>query len=481
MKNRIVFSKYCQGASHKPDKRCEDFANHFNSDEFDIITISDGHGDKKCFRSYRGAQIATYIAIETLKTFCKDADFSELLGTEDIIKVPIAKEADVKSPELEYVMRHVFQHICSQWHQKIEEDFNANPCSDEELAFLHKEEVKGRSLYDYYFDNSGSYIPDTFPSIYGCTLFGVAVTKEGYWIGFHIGDGQCMTFYENGGWDMPIPWDERCILNITTSLSHFGDESFRYCIGRQAPAAIFIASDGMDDSFAPMEELAFEYATRFLASLALYGDVSTAANLAQRLDKISENYSRDDMSIAYIVAREELTELLKNYIEKEEPRLRKDYETLSEEAEKKSKEYNTQLQTKNDLMKEQERVKNELNELERKGSELQCEYDAIEEELKKKERGRNRFLEQCKMIFTGNTDWIEEKKEKLKSLFTEINELVNQYDKCGEKIKECEINLSSIQTHIPILKKHAREAERELNTVKNKLERIDKIKRGLKI
>ena len=76
MNNTIVFSEFRQGADHKPnDKPCQDHARHFSSEEIAIITLSDGHGGKKYFRSQYGAQIATEIALDTLKTFCYEVDF----------------------------------------------------------------------------------------------------------------------------------------------------------------------------------------------------------------------------------------------------------------------------------------------------------------------------------------------------------------------------------------------------------------------
>ena len=486
MNNTIVFSEFRQGADHKPNnKLCQDHARHFPSEEMAIITLSDGHGGKKYFRSQYGAEIATKIALDTLKTFCEEVDFDELLGSDDLIQIPVSKETDGSHQELEYVMRHVFQHICSEWHRKIEEHFQDNPLTPDEEAFLRKETENGTALYDYYFDRSGDSIKKNLPSAYGCTLFGVAETKSGYWVGFHIGDGKCVAFNEDGSWYEPIPWDERCFLNKTTSLSHYGDESFRYCIGRNLPAAIFIASDGMDDSYAPMTELAFEYAMNFMANLAINGKDNTSRMIGSLLDKISEYYSKDDMSIGYIVSSEKLRNVLHNYIEKTESILNGKYEVLSIEAKNKNIDYETQLKRKNELIIQRDSERTNVKNLDDENLMLQEQYDdnqdLIEQKKKKKERSLKNYISRFKKPRKQYPDSLKDnissaKEQENHELNIKIKDIVAEIERRESEIEQMSNDLRSLDAYLPVSKKHAQEATKDLNIVENKLRRIGRIK-----
>ena len=71
-----VFNGHRIGSSHiAKGNPCEDFSMSYQNDFVSIAVISDGHGDKNCFRSTKGAQIACEVAIERIKnTFtCNEA------------------------------------------------------------------------------------------------------------------------------------------------------------------------------------------------------------------------------------------------------------------------------------------------------------------------------------------------------------------------------------------------------------------------
>lgn len=52
---------------------------------------------------------------------------------------------------------------------------------------------------------------------YGCTLIAYVQTKH-FWLALQIGDGRCVVLNKANEWSQPIPWDDRCMLNMTTSL-----------------------------------------------------------------------------------------------------------------------------------------------------------------------------------------------------------------------------------------------------------------------
>ena len=53
--------------------------------------------------------------------------------------------------------------------------------------------------------------------LYGCTLM-CYVQAPTYWFAFHLGDGKCFAFANDGTWKEPIPWDDRCFLNKTYQM-----------------------------------------------------------------------------------------------------------------------------------------------------------------------------------------------------------------------------------------------------------------------
>lgn len=482
MDNTIVFSVYQQGASHKPDKPCQDRAKHLHSDEMDIIVLSDGHGGKKYFRSHFGAEIATEIAMTTLSVFCKEVNFEHLLGNEEFIQIPIEEEADEKYSKVEYVMRHVFQHICSEWHRRIEDHFKANPLTEDELNFLRKETDKGKSLYDYYFDTTGNYNKNSLPSAYGCTLFGVAEIKKGYWVGFQIGDGKCIAFREDGTWYEPILWDKRCFQNLTTSLSHYDDDSFRYCIGRNIPTAIFIASDGMDDSYTPMSELAFEYVLNFLANLAINGKDYTESNIKEWLDRISENYSRDDMSVGYIVDNEKFKKVILNFITSNEQILIDKKDILDRIASEKQEIYEEKRCNSESLDHKIGELNKEINNLMEQGENKQLIFDKNQKEIDNIKESSHNFLNGFKKSFRlrkrTNAN-LSEKEESNRKLDQEINTIRANIERIDIELTLSEQSKMDLQKGLPILKKHASESKRMVDDVLRKLKRIERVRQLL--
>ena len=90
---------------------------------------------------------------------------------------------------------------------------------------------------------------------YGCTLIAYVVTEK-FSFGMQIGDGKCVVIDKNGTFSEPIPWDENCQMNVTTSIcdSNAADE-FRFFVTEEKPSAVFCGSDGIDDSYANVEEM----------------------------------------------------------------------------------------------------------------------------------------------------------------------------------------------------------------------------------
>lgn len=157
---------------------------------------------------------------------------------------------------------------------------------------------------------------DNLEKVYGCTLLVCAYTPW-FWFAFQIGDGKCFACDENGIWSEPIPWDERCFLNKTTSICDSSAiDEFRYCYDGTGnfPIAVILGSDGIDDSFGAEENQANFY-VQILKSIAKSGIEATLSEIESTLPQLSKIGSQDDMSIAMVFDAEKVSMAVPKLIE----------------------------------------------------------------------------------------------------------------------------------------------------------------------
>lgn len=292
-KNMHVFNHTCIGASHiKNGIVCQDASISYSDESCNIIIVSDGHGSPKYFRSHKGSAYAVEVALTQIKRFVKEyipklqIDFVQrsTLYDQDNENLPLSDQENM----VENVLRRLCSSIVSEWYIKIENDWVANPPTDEEMANIPEE---AKEMF-----KSGS----NMAKAYGATLIAFAQTTT-YWLAIHLGDGKCIAFSKDGGWTEPIPWDPKCFLNITTSLSDEHPEGyFRFCMGGPSsfPEAIFIGSDGIDDSYPPIERLATFYGL-MIRLAAKNGFEAIENDIRDFLPRLSAQGSKDDMSVAY--------------------------------------------------------------------------------------------------------------------------------------------------------------------------------------
>lgn len=148
----------------------------------------------------------------------------------------------------------------------------------------------------------------------------VACVHPNGWFVFQIGDGKCVTINPMSDKDTsalndnsklliqnstlvtePVPNDERCFLNMTTSLCDpDAATEFRFCGGNKdnMPVAIFLGSDGIDNSWGT-EEALYNFYIEVLKHCTSSAEVTR--DLANALPKLSQAGSQDDMSVAAIV------------------------------------------------------------------------------------------------------------------------------------------------------------------------------------
>jgi serine/threonine protein phosphatase PrpC len=306
------FACFTIGANHvKNGLPCQDHAgsyDRYDEEKLSIAAVADGHGSSRYFRSDIGSKFAVEHAIRNIKEFVSVNSFS--------------KENVCSNDTLEK-LRRLAGSIIGSWMETVESDEKAHPFKEDERVQELEEKYKDR----YLGDPELRYIHQA----YGATLIAVAMT-ESYWFGIHVGDGKCQVLFEDGSWAQPIPWDNKCFLNKTTSLC---DENvllnFRYWFGYQdsknnafdfaygpdsedtdsekkpaaRPSAIFINTDGVDDSY-PVHEnekhLESLYNT-VVSSIAKEGFDATGAQIPALAKKFADEGSLDDVSIAGVVGK----------------------------------------------------------------------------------------------------------------------------------------------------------------------------------
>lgn len=258
------------GASHiKKGTVCQDFSASVETEKYKLAVVSDGHGGADYFRSDRGSRFAAeafcacvreaFYGAESGEAKNQNAEQDVYGGSEaESGENAYAAENDEASAQnqpflqnraknfadalnacktekqTEEQMLWFIRSVIARWNALAEEDAAAEPFRREELAAVSD---KARAYYEK---------GEKIQSAYGATLIGV-VAAEDFWFGVQIGDGKCVVFGRDGEECEPIPWDDKCFLNITTSICDFNAGSeFRYYFGREMPAAVFAGSDDED-------------------------------------------------------------------------------------------------------------------------------------------------------------------------------------------------------------------------------------------
>jgi hypothetical protein len=277
-KPAFTFAASAQGERHKKYGRpCEDFALHYRDETCAFAIVSDGHGSDVCFRSGRGSRFACDAAAECFNDF-----FDQLF--EDYSR---RGRFDLQNfrPAFDILLPGLCVSIHEEWKRRVLEDWNNDP-PDFETPDLD------RAVYD-----------ENLFVAYGCTLIAVAATSA-FWFGVQIGDGKCIALEKGGGFSEPIPWDDACQFNVTTSLcEENAPEFFRSFAGGELPEALFIGTDGVDTSF-PLEENGKKTAAMYriiLDNFKCEGFEKGYRQLEEFLPVLTGRGSGDDVSIAGIL------------------------------------------------------------------------------------------------------------------------------------------------------------------------------------
>lgn len=299
----------CQGESHKAtNKVCQDYSySRIYENEIAVAMVSDGHGGKRYFRSDVGSRLACEVAEKNV-TFFLEAVGDNLFQDKPYtatraIATQISNSQFEKENKIDKAFRQLFSSIIFEWNKRVLEHAKTTPLTADELAQIdekwRREFEEGISL----------------EKVYGCTLMVYVQTKT-FWFAFQIGDGKCLSFDTDAQWSEPIPWDERCFLNKTTSICDSSAiDEFRYCYQGDGtfPVAVFLGSDGIDDSFGEELNLANFY-IQISKELAREHKEHVFDDIKATLPQLSKIGSKDDMSLAIIYNKEKLFKLLSKFI-----------------------------------------------------------------------------------------------------------------------------------------------------------------------
>ena len=298
---------YCQGESHKStNKPCQDCAYADSTEQLSMAIVSDGHGGERYFRSQYGSEMAVNVTKEAIRVFVENMEkssFTPKSARSVFEEAPFtAYSSAIATEEQERTNAHkaltwLFSHIITQWNLAIAKHARENDLSEWENEHV-EQKYKDEFLTMRESDDA------SFEKTYGCTLMAYVQTP-GYWFAFHLGDGKGVFMRiadDQLVCEQPIPWDDKCFLNKTTSLcdSDALDE-FRYCYqgNGEFPRAVFLGSDGMDDSYGDGEILNNFYIQLFKIIIRK-GNEFAKKELIHSLPLISKRGSKDDMSVACV-------------------------------------------------------------------------------------------------------------------------------------------------------------------------------------
>jgi len=246
-----------------------------------ILSLSDGHGSPRNFRSDVGAKFAveeTTNVMRELLVASRPDPSDTLTASLSTIK----RTAEERAPG----------EIVRRWRAAVARHLKDHPITEEELGTLAKQR-----------DPKARRDIEKDPQVaYGATLLSVLITSE-FVLYLQLGDGDILTVADNGEVTRPMARDPRLIANETTSLC-MTDAWREVQIKFQAlygphPALILLATDGYANSF--VNDAAFlKVGSDILDILRTDGLEVVEQNLSGWLKDASEAGSGDDITMGIV-------------------------------------------------------------------------------------------------------------------------------------------------------------------------------------
>jgi serine/threonine protein phosphatase PrpC len=240
-----------------------------------VVSVSDGHGSDKCFRSDRGSRYAVKEAARLVFEL-----LDESRGA--------FNHAELESRASEYLPREFVR----RWREAAEADLRARPFTKEELETV--EEKDGPQALKLIACN---------PLLaYGATSLTVAVT-ESFALYLQLGDGEILNVSEAGEVVSVLAKDERLFANETTSLcTPDAENNFRVRVlplSGEPPALILLSTDGYVNSFSDSAGF-FKVGSDLLEMLRADGFDSINDSLKGWLEEATRSGSGDDCTLALV-------------------------------------------------------------------------------------------------------------------------------------------------------------------------------------
>ncbi|MCR5734736.1 MAG: protein phosphatase 2C domain-containing protein [Lachnospiraceae bacterium] len=265
-----AFDSFHIGYSHvKDDQVCEDHSLSCNdgSERYYIAAACDGHSDKNCFRSSKGALLGCEAAKEMLSSFFEKY-IEEGLSFSDL-------------PE--NAIKRLKQSIKQCWDNKVADDIDKNPFTEDELAPLSDR------VRDYYKSGKG------LKNIYGATFLAAGICKD-LFIVMHIGDGIVLCITDDGTYIEPLPHDEKGDMGEPASICNddlfVREKAFRCGMYNSNPTAVILSSDGIGDSVDDVQ-----YRESIYTVLSKFAALDDENNMTACLNEAQQKYL--DSFVAY--------------------------------------------------------------------------------------------------------------------------------------------------------------------------------------
>ncbi|OGE69719.1 hypothetical protein A3B55_05995, partial [Candidatus Daviesbacteria bacterium RIFCSPLOWO2_01_FULL_43_15] len=240
-------------------------------EETGIMSVADGHGDARCFRSDVGSDIATTVF--------------EDIGSQFLATLPDGLDRQgLQDAALAYLPGAVL----AEWKSRVEADLASKPITETEIdsipsAGAARAEVQANPTLAY-----------------GSTLVGAIATKE-HLLLVQIGDGDIVIVNADGTVNTPITNPE-LMANQTTSLSNNNPTQFKVAVIDRSggdPALVMVSTDGLANSNRGSTEF-HEFATDIHKLIQTGQGEVVKQNMTRWLRDATQNGSGDDITMGIV-------------------------------------------------------------------------------------------------------------------------------------------------------------------------------------
>jgi serine/threonine protein phosphatase PrpC len=239
-----------------------------------IITVADGHGGARHFRSAIGARLAVDVSFEVLREMAARFDDASDVERERITTIDVPLR------------------IMKAWTDAAHAHLAAHPIAEHEWSALQAADSPG----------AVEMVRQEPLFAYGATLL-AALATERCTVLTQLGDGDIVTVDADGAASRPVPSDDRLIGNLTTSLCRSeASNDFRCAVlshERENPPLVLLCTDGYANSFRHDGDF-LRVGHDLLEMIREDGIAAVEARLPSILDHASSHGSGDDITLGLL-------------------------------------------------------------------------------------------------------------------------------------------------------------------------------------